>query len=108
MGRLGIGWCLLPPPGLLIASPMDVLTVWKQLVLCGGMPSARHVKAWEKNSLAPVWKDGPGEKLRGWGACLGKIMDCESVKPLTKLLELRFFSYSLSSNRNTDGAMLCL
>lgn len=52
-----------------------------------------------------MWKDGPGEKLQGWEACLGKIMDCESVKPLSKLLG---FSYSLSSNRNTDSAMLCL
>lgn len=48
MGTLSIGWCLLPPPGLLMASPVDVLTIWKQLVLCGGMPSARHVEAWEE------------------------------------------------------------
>lgn len=71
-----------------------------------GLPSGRphHMETagpprWDAlykacGSLASIRKDGPGEKLRGWEACLGKIMDCESVKPLTKLLELRFFLFS--------------
>ncbi len=48
MGR-GVFWAVgLLPSSLLVASLISAITIWKQLVLGGGMPSTLHEAAWRE------------------------------------------------------------
>lgn len=72
--------------------------LWRPSSACHHLETAGP---WWQDALCTVWgslerdsatyrMDRHQEELWGWRACLGKIMHCESVNPLTKLVELKF------------------